>query len=286
MTQIRTFDFKKHKQQGAMSDDKDYILGTHADELHRLGIQHQVWAKDAQIGWAKAGFKRGDVLLDLGSGPGFCSKELAFIAGTEGKVIAVDKSEHYINFIHAINKQYRLNIEPIQASFNALELDDSSIDGVFIRWALAWISNVDDICAKLHQAMKPGGRMVIHEYINWMTHKTEPAYPNLNKAIKAAFDSFQDSEGDINIGLRLPQLLGNLNFKVVSVRPITVMARPSDFAWQWPRSFYDVYFPALGEMGYLSANEVELALSEVTQLEAQPNSIFYGPSVVEIIAEK
>ena len=54
-----------------MKEKEAYILGTDSDELHRLGIQHQVWASEAQAGWKAAGINRGDTILDLGSGPGF-----------------------------------------------------------------------------------------------------------------------------------------------------------------------------------------------------------------------
>ena len=73
-----------------MSENNAYILGTDAQELHRLGIQHQVWASQAHKGWKLANFRAGQTLLDLGSGPGFCSKELAYLTGKSGKVIAVD----------------------------------------------------------------------------------------------------------------------------------------------------------------------------------------------------
>ena len=85
-------------------ENNAYILGTDIEELQRLGLQHQVWASEAQQGWRNAGFSKGMTILDLGSGPGFCSRELAKIVGHSGKVIAVDKSEAYINYIEESNK--------------------------------------------------------------------------------------------------------------------------------------------------------------------------------------
>jgi len=108
-----------------LSTEKTYILGADEEELFRLGVQHQVWADEAQHAWRLANFKSGQTLLDLGSGPGYCSKELAFIVGLEGKVIAVDKSASYINFLDKVAENYKLNIETIHTNFDQLELTAS-----------------------------------------------------------------------------------------------------------------------------------------------------------------
>ena len=162
-----------------MSENNAYILGTAPDELFRLGVQHQVWASEAQRGWENAGFTAGNTLLDLGCGPGYCTKEMALIAGKTGKVIGVDKSKNYIDFVNHMSQTYSLPIDAIGADFNDLDLSPNSLDGAYCRWALAWISNPDEILQKVYNALKPGGRFVIHEYFDWMTHQTVPSLPGL-----------------------------------------------------------------------------------------------------------
>ncbi len=39
--------------------DSDYVLGTHDEEIARLGIQHQVWRPHMLDAWARAGMTRG-----------------------------------------------------------------------------------------------------------------------------------------------------------------------------------------------------------------------------------
>ncbi|NNK80064.1 MAG: methyltransferase domain-containing protein, partial [Flavobacteriales bacterium] len=207
------------------AESNEYILGTDKDELHRLGIQHQVWASEAQEGWRRAGFKKGDVLLDLGSGPGYCSKELAFIAGEKGQVIAVDKSESYIHFIEQLNELHGSNIDARCADFNEMHLADNSLDGMYCRWALAWLANPKEVLEKVRRALKRGRRMVIHEYYDWSTHQTTPRLPGLSKAIAAALQSFNDSEGEIDIGRELPIILNSLGMKVLRIRPMIKLVR-------------------------------------------------------------
>ncbi|MFT5725066.1 MAG: ubiquinone/menaquinone biosynthesis C-methylase UbiE [Bacteroidia bacterium] len=269
-----------------MSEQNAYILGTDPDELFRLGVQHQVWASEAQKGWEIGGFGAGQTLLDLGCGPGFCTKELAFITGKSGNVIGVDRSEDYIKFLKNISEVYGLNVKAIASDFNDLELQDNSIDGAYCRWALAWVSNPKEVVTKVYQALKPGGRFVIHEYFDWMTHQTVPNYPNLSKCIRACFDSFENAEGSINVGRSLSRIANDIGFKVVSTRPMLKMARPNDLTWQWPITFYHTYFDKLVGLGYLSETVVKDGLNELKKLEQQEEALICCPSMVELVIEK
>ena len=269
-----------------MKEQNEYILGTDREELHRLGLQHQVWASEAQKGWQIAGFGAGQTILDLGCGPGFCTKELAFIAGEKGKVIGIDKSEHFINFLNGINEHYGLNIETIHDDFDHMQLSSNSLDATYCRWALAWIPNPKAILLKVKDALKTGGKMVIHEYYDWSTHQTVPSHPTLTKAIQACLKSFNEQDGEINVGRELPELFEGIGMKVTSKRIMTKMGTPDSLEWQWPRSFYYSYFPRLVDLGYLTNDEVSTALNEMELLSKTKNATLFCPSLIEVIAEK
>ena len=64
-----------------MTENNEYILGTNKDELSRLELQHKVWLSEAKYGWDLAEFTKGQNILDLGCGPGYCTEELARIVG-------------------------------------------------------------------------------------------------------------------------------------------------------------------------------------------------------------
>ncbi len=269
-----------------MAEKNAYILGTDAQELHRLGIQHQVWGSEAHTGWKLANFNAGQTLLDLGSGPGFCTKELAYLTGSSGKIIAVDKSPSYIDHIQKIAALNELNIEAICADFGEMELATNSLDGMYCRWALAWVPKPKEVLAKVFDALKPGGKIVIHEYYDWSTHQTEPPLPNLSKAIKAAYQSLENSEGELNIGRYLPSILNDMGMNVTGYRLMSKLATPISFDWQWPKSFYESYFPRLVDIGFLTEKEVDSALKDLLRLENTNGSSICCPLMLEIIAEK
>jgi ubiquinone/menaquinone biosynthesis C-methylase UbiE len=53
--------------------DRDYVLGTEAEEIARLGLQHRVWRARMLDGWARAGIGPGMNAIDVGAGPGFAA---------------------------------------------------------------------------------------------------------------------------------------------------------------------------------------------------------------------
>ena len=269
-----------------MQEENAYILGTDKEELFRLGLQHQIWASEAQTGWAKAGFTAGQTLLDLGCGPGFATRELAFIAGKSGKVIGVDLSKNYIEFLNQVSESHGLRIEGFHSDFNDMDLPAESLDGVYCRWSMAWIPNPKEILQKVAGNLKRGGKVVLHEYYDWSTHQTEPLMPHLSQAIGACLRSFKEQSGDIDVGRELPRILAEVGLEVTSIRPMAKMAKPNDITWQWPRSFYEIYFPKLVEMGFLTTDVVEKAMQDLVKLEQTPGASLCCPLLIEVIAEK
>ena len=269
-----------------MEENKAYVLGTDSEERFRLGVQHQVWAEEAQHGWHLANFRPGQTLLDLGCGPGYCTKELGFIVGKEGKVIGIDKSSNYIDFLNETAANYGLNIEGIHTDFDDMQLEPSSLDGMYCRWALAWIPNPEEVLNKVVAALKPKGRMILHEYYDWSTLQTEPRKEALAKGISMALKSFKDSENEIDIGRHLPAILQKIGMKVTGFRPMAKIATVENGIWQWPKTFFQSYFPRLIDQKYLTQKEVTDALIELEELAKIDGATICTCLMVEIIAEK
>ena len=50
----RTRPSRLYLGQGDTHAERDYVLGTHDDEIYRLGYQHRVWRPRALDAWARA----------------------------------------------------------------------------------------------------------------------------------------------------------------------------------------------------------------------------------------
>src|SRR6201997_3413138 len=79
-----------------MAADRDYVLGTHEEELARLGLQHRVWRPVALDCWQRAGITVAKCVLDVGAGPGYAAIDLAEIVGPTGEVVALERSQNFI----------------------------------------------------------------------------------------------------------------------------------------------------------------------------------------------
>ena len=84
--------------------EKDYVLGTHDEELVRLGLQHRVWRPIVLDCWQRVSITVGKCVLDLGAGPGYAALDLADIVGPSGEVVALERSG---NFVNAMRESFR-----------------------------------------------------------------------------------------------------------------------------------------------------------------------------------
>src|ERR1044071_5512033 len=87
-----------------MSAERDYVLGTHEQELARLGLQHRVWRPVVLDCWQRAGLTVGKRVLDVGAGPGYATVDLGEIVGPTGEVVALERSR---NFVDALREMIR-----------------------------------------------------------------------------------------------------------------------------------------------------------------------------------
>src|SRR5438477_6096377 len=79
-----------------MANEKDYVLGTHDEEVARLGLQHRVWRPIATDCWRRAGITIGSRVIDVGAGPGYATLDLAEIVGPTGEVLAIERSTRFL----------------------------------------------------------------------------------------------------------------------------------------------------------------------------------------------
>ena len=268
-----------------MKQERDYVLGTHDEEIERLSLQHRVWRPRASDAWRRAGFSVGQTLLDIGCGPGYASLDLAEIVGPSGKVVAIDRSRRFLDALDAAKRARNLaNITTFELDLDEGELPAREADGTWSRWVFAFVKNPRALLNRVAASLKSGGSFVAHEYFDYSTWRVTPRSEEFEEFVRIVTETWRESGGEPDIGLSLPLWLEEAGFETKSLRPIIDVIPPSNFVWQWPKAFIDVGLKRLVDLGRMTQDQSQSVLKAFTATEATPHALLVTPAVLEIIA--
>ena len=270
-----------------MRPDKDYILGTHDEEISRLGLQHRVWRPKVLDAWKRTGFTVGQTILDVGCGPGYASLDLAEIVGPSGKVFAIDRSRRFLDVLEATRKQRGLeNVSTFELDLDEAELPNVQADAAWCRWVFAFVRRPRALLKRIASALKPGGVFVAHEYFDYGTWQFAPRSPEHEEFVRVVMESWRATGGEPDIGLSLPGWLNELGFEIKTLNPIIEIFPKTSYWWQWPKSFIDVGLRRMVDLGYLTTDRARAIADAFAAREAHPGTLMITPAVLEIIAVK
>lgn len=270
-----------------MAVERSYYLGTHDEEIRRLGIQHRVWRPHVLDAWRRAGITVGSTVIDAGAGPGYASLELAEIVEETGKVLALERSERFIEALNkAASARGLANIETrnLDLVTDAIRAEDA--DAVWIRWVFAFLSDPIEVLSKLAGALRKGGVIVIHEYMDWGTLNWTPRHPALSDFVEVAIREWRASGGEPDIAVKLLPMLPKAGLRLKETRPIIHAVKPDNYVWRWPATFIPNHARNLAKSGAVAAEWAEEVVREFAAAEADPSTIMTTPLVMEIIAER
>jgi ubiquinone/menaquinone biosynthesis C-methylase UbiE len=278
---------RRSAQRRSMASTKDYVLGTHDEEIERLGLQHRAWRQCALEAWQSAGIGTGQTVLDVGCGPGFASLDLAEMVGPSGRVVAIDKSERFLDALTAACRERRLhNITARMADLDDGEFPDVTADRAWCRWVFAFVKNPRAVLERVAAALAPDGGIVLHEYFDYSTWRAAPRFLELEEFVSAVMASWRDNGGEPDIALALPHWLEELGFELRSTRPIIEVVQPSDLSWSWLATFVEVGRRRLVDLGSLSTDRSEAIWQAFTAFQASPGARMITPGVLEIVAAR
>jgi trans-aconitate 2-methyltransferase len=122
-----------------------------AETYDRVGTPQAKWATTVMDRLALAG---SETVLDAGCGSGRVTAELISRV-PDGRVIAVDGSA---SMVGQVQRVLRPQDRALVADLAELHLDEQ-VDAVFSGAVFHWIPDHDALFARLHAALRPGGRM-------------------------------------------------------------------------------------------------------------------------------
>ncbi|MFN0152421.1 MAG: class I SAM-dependent methyltransferase [bacterium] len=271
----------------AAPGERDYVLGTSDDEVWRLGFQHRVWGAEAFEIWRRAGFAPGDVVLDVGCGPGYGTIDLAHVVSPNGRVIAIDESRKFLDIL-------RERLTPFDASMidlrhgdiQRLDIPAASVQGAYTRWVLCFVPDPEAVIAGVARALAPGAAFAIQDYFNYTSLTLAPRGPALARVVDAVEKSWRARGGDCDIMSRIPAYCLKHGLEIEEIRTHVRVARPGTLLWKWPEVFFHGFAPALVAGEFITAQDEADYRAEWDARTADPGSFFMTPPVVDLIARK
>jgi SAM-dependent methyltransferase len=272
-------------------EGQEYVLGTGEQESGRLGLQHRLWSASAHLLWERAEIVPGMTMLDVGSGPGHATMDLAEIAGARGHVYAVDESALFLKQLHdRVAARHLKNVERVLGDAQQLpQLLPNLLgkaDFAYARWVLCFVPDPEAVIAGVAKLLKRGGRFAIQDYFAYETMTLAPRREGFGRGVAAIGRSWRERGGDPDIMARVPALLRAHGLEVTHLGVNQRVATPGSTLWQWPDSFWSNYIPKLQEMGYLSAAEAAAFTAAWAEASHDPDTFMMLPPVWDVVAEK
>jgi predicted methyltransferase len=119
------------------------------------------------------GIKRGSSVADIGAGSGYMTIRLSKRVGANGVVYANDIQQPMLDILDKRLKSGRLtNVQLILGSPDDPKLPPASVDLALLVDVYHELSQPQAMLKRLHEALKPGGRLVLLEY-----KKEDPSIP-------------------------------------------------------------------------------------------------------------
>ena len=153
----------------------------------------------------------GERVLDVGSGPGFLTADMAVAVGDSGRACGIDISEGMVS-ISRRRCSNLANVDFRVGTATRLSFPDAGFDAAVSTQVYEYLSDSDVTTAlsELHRVLRPGGRAVVldtdGDSLVW--HSTDPA------RMRRVFEAWSEHCADFHLPRSLSSRLTRTGFRI------------------------------------------------------------------------
>jgi ubiquinone/menaquinone biosynthesis C-methylase UbiE len=161
----------------------------------------------------------GEDVLDIGSGPGFLTAEMAAEVGRSGSVHGIDPSEQMRELAARRGLGERAALVTFgDGEATALPFDDASFDVLTSTQVYEYVADMPAALTEAHRVLRPGGRLLVLD-TDWdsiVWHSSDPV------RMQRVLTVWDEHLADPHLPRRLRRLLADAGFTLtnVSVLPL------------------------------------------------------------------
>lgn len=109
--------------------------------------------------------KPGATVADIGAGTGLFTRLIAQEVGPEGKVVAVEIAQKFLDHIESTSREAGLaNVATVLCNDDSVALEPNSVDVAFICDTYHHFEFPQKTLASIHKALKPEGRLIVIDF--------------------------------------------------------------------------------------------------------------------------
>ena len=139
---------------------RDHWTEIESERFERYKLMFE-WSDASRPLLEPAGIQTGDVVVDLGCGPGFTALELATWVGPSGHVHGIDVNADFVEFGRSVAKDRGLEetVTFHRVADRVLPFLDNSIDCIVAKNVLVYVDEPQETYHECHRVLRRGGRV-------------------------------------------------------------------------------------------------------------------------------
>jgi SAM-dependent methyltransferase len=266
------------------ADGAQYAIRGGVEGRERLRIIGRPLQASTAALFDRLGIGDGHVCLDVGSGGGDVTVELARRVRPRGHVIGADLDETKLALARAeAAAQGITNVSfarlDVRTDLDGASLPDAHYDVIYSRFLLTHLPDPAETLSRFRAHLAPGGLVIIEDidmagFFHW------PPSAATERGQQLYYAVMRRRGVDPDIGRRLPSLLLDAGFVDVDLNVVQPVGLTGEVKVGVAITIENLMEPIL-EDGLLAREELDLLIRELYEYAANPRTVISHPRIVQ-----